>query len=75
MPKSSSEKLDTDFFQCVHGCNGVFDIFQQQAFRQFQLEQLWIDGMALHGSLHLSHEISLAELLGTHVHRQNKVAG
>ncbi len=31
--------------------------------------------MALHGSLHLSYEICLTKLLGTHVDRQHKVTG
>ncbi len=49
MPKSSNENWTPSSFQCVHGCNGVFDVLQQQAFGQFQLEQCRIDGMALHG--------------------------
>ena len=64
---------NVDYINNVHDGNGFFDVLLQQAFGQFELEELWIDGMALHRRLHLIHEISLAELLGTHVHRQRQV--
>ncbi len=75
MPKSSNENLTPISFNAFMVAMVSSMSLQQQAFGQLQLEQLRVDGMALHDSSHLRHEIGLVELLGTHVHRQRQVAG
>ena len=68
-------KLDAGFLHGAHGGNGVFDIVQQQAFGELQLEMHRFDGMALEYLLNLSREIVLMKLFGADIDRQHQVAG
>ncbi|MNT43934.1 hypothetical protein D3C72_1804310 [compost metagenome] len=58
-----------------HAGDGVFDVSQQQAFGEFELEFAGVGVVVLEGLQHFGHEARLPELPGADVDRDGQVGG